>query len=301
MFDVIIIGGGPSGMSAALNTLRAGRSTLIIEKESFGGQIASSPRVENFPTIKEISGLELSSRLLEQITNLGVEFELGEVVGIEKNDNIFKIKTLDNEFDARSVIIASGLKHKSLNLESEKRLEGKGVSYCAVCDGAFYKNEDVIVIGDANTALQYALLLSSYCHKVYLCALFDKLFADQILIERAKKKENIEIIFNISTKEFIGEKELSSVKFINTKTNEELIIKAKAAFIAIGQKPNNEIFKNLVDLDNRGFILVNDKMETKTKGLYAVGDCIKKDFYQLITGMSEAAIAAINVSRYLDD
>lgn len=299
MYDTIIIGGGPSGMSAALNLLRANKKVLILEKESFGGQIASSPRVENFPTIPSISGLDLTNRLLEQIMNLGVEFDVDEVVGITKEDNIFKIKTLYNSYEARSVIIATGLIHRKLNLESEERLEGKGISYCAVCDGAFYKGEDVVVIGDANTALQYSILLSNYCNKVYLYTLFDKFFADQILVDRMNNIENIIVRHNVNTKEFIGQNELEEVHFVDTKTNEDVYLKVKAAFIAIGQLPNNKIFSNLVDLDEKGFIIVNSKQESKTEGLYAVGDCTKKDYYQLITGMSEAAIAALNITKYL--
>lgn len=286
-------------MSAALNLLRANKKVLILEKESFGGQIASSPRVENFPTIPSISGLDLTNRLLEQIMNLGVEFDVDEVVDITKEDNIFKIKTLYNSYEAKSVIIATGLIHRKLNLESEERLEGKGISYCAVCDGAFYKGEDVVVIGDANTALQYSILLSNYCNKVYLYTLFDKFFADQILVDRMNNIANIIVKHNVNTKEFIGQNELEEVHFVDTKTNEDIYLKVKAAFIAIGQLPNNKIFSNLVDLDENGFIIVNSKQESKTKGLYAVGDCTKKDYYQLITGMSEAAIAALNITKYL--
>lgn len=288
-------------MSAAINCLRAGRKTLIIEKEAFGGQIASSPRVENFPSRKEISGLDLSQKLLEQIIDLGAEFEFDNVIKLEKVNNIFQVETPSKTFEAKSVIIAVGLKHRKLNIPSEEKFFSKGISYCAVCDGAFYKGENVIVIGDANTALQYALLLSTYCKKVYLCALFDKLFADQILIERIKKKDNIEIIYNVSCQQFIGDKDLERVHFLNLKTNKEIEIEAKAAFIAIGQIPNNEIFKNYVDLDDKGFIVVDEKMQTKTKGLFAAGDCIKKNVYQLITGMSEGSIAALSATRYLDD
>ncbi|MGM9873470.1 MAG: NAD(P)/FAD-dependent oxidoreductase [Bacilli bacterium] len=299
MYDTIIIGGGPSGMSAALNLLRASKKVLILEKESFGGQIASSPRVENFPTIQSISGLDLTNRLLEQIMNLGVEFDVDEVIEIKKENDIFKLKTTYTEYEAKSVIIATGLVHRKLNLESEARLEGKGVSYCAVCDGAFYKGEDAVVIGDANTALQYAILLSNYCNKVYLYTLFDKFFADPILVERMEKIDNIFVKHNLNTVEFIGQNELEQVHFVDTKTKEDVYLKVKAAFVAIGQIPNNKIFSSLVDLDERGFILVNNKQETKTDGLYAIGDCTKKDYYQLITGMSEAAVAALNVTKYL--
>lgn len=286
-------------MGAALNLLRANKKVLILEKESFGGQIASSPRVENFPTITSISGLDLTNRLLDQIMNLGVEFDVDEVIEISKEEDVFHLKTKYNSYDAKSVIIATGLVHRKLNLESEERLEGKGVSYCAVCDGAFYKNEDVVVIGDANTALQYAILLSNYCNKVYLYTLFDKFFADKILIDRMNKIENVIVKHNMNTVEFIGENELEKVHFVDTKTNEDVYLNVKAAFVAIGQIPNNKNFANLVELDEKGFIITNSKQETKTEGLYAIGDCTKKDYYQLITGLSEAAVAALNVTKYL--
>lgn len=299
-YDVIIIGGGPAGMTSALYSLRAGRTVLILEKENFGGQIANSPRVENFPSIKEISGLDLSNNLFEQILELGAEFELEEVIELTKENDIFTVKTNYNSYTSKVVIIATGVSHRKMGIAREDELAGKGVSYCAVCDGAFYKDKEVAVIGDANTAIQYSILLTNYCKKVYICTLFDKFFGDRIIVDTLKKKQNIEIIHNISLIELLGEKELNGLVFENTITKEKLQINVDAAFIAIGQIPHNDIFSSLVDLE-KGYIITNERKETKTKGLYAIGDCTKKEIRQLTTATSDGSIAAINASRYLDE
>ena len=199
-------------MTAALYSLRAGKSVLILEKENFGGQIANSPRVENIPSIKEISGLDYSNNLFEQILNLGAEFELEEVIGIKKENDIFTITTNYSEYASKAVIVATGVSHRHIDIDREEELFGKGLSYCAVCDGAFYKDGTVAVIGDGNTALQYSILLTNYCKKVYICTLFDKFFGDSILVKVLINKPNIEIIHNVSLKEFIGESQIETLK-----------------------------------------------------------------------------------------
>ncbi len=300
IYDCIIIGGGPAGMTCALNVLRGGKNCLLIERESFGGQIATSPRVENIPSIKSISGLDFSNALFEQIEELGVEFELEEVEKITKtDDNLFLVKTNYATHQGRTVVIAAGVVHNHINLPKEEEFTGKGVSYCATCDGAFYKGQDIVLIGDANTAVQYALLLSNYCNKVRMYALFDKLFADKILIDALKSKSNVEITFNTQLIELIGDKELEALRFKNTKTNEEFTLPSKGVFIAIGQKADNKRYDNLVELDDRGFIKVNEKMETKTPGLYAIGDCTSKYVKQVQTACNDGAIASAFIIRYL--
>ena len=300
IYDIIIIGGGPSGMSAALYALRGGKSVLILEKENFGGQIANSPRVENIPSIKEISGVEYAGNLFDQISDLGVEFELEEVNKITKDKDIFTIETNYETHYAKAVILATGVKHRHIGIDREEELSGKGISYCAVCDGAFYKGKDVVVIGDANTALQYAILLSNYCNKVTICTLFDKFFADNILVERIKTKDNVTYFHNLSLKAFLGKEELNGLIFSNTKTNEEVTFSCQGAFIAIGQIPDNDKYSNLVDL-NKGFIKVNQNMETKTPGLFASGDCTDKAVRQVVTACNDGAIAATMALRYLDN
>ena len=220
IFDLLIVGGGPSGMTAALYALRGGKKVLIVEKNNFGGQIANSPRVENIPSIKEISGEEYASNLFDQISDLGVEFECEEVTKISKEDSLFKVETNYETHFAKSIIIATGVKHRHIGIDKEEEFIGHGLSYCAVCDGAFFKEKDVVVIGDANTALQYAILLSNYCKSVTICTLFDKFFADNILVERIKTKTNISYYHNLSLKEFVGDIDLKGLRFIDTKTNE---------------------------------------------------------------------------------
>lgn len=300
MFDSIIIGGGPAGLTTALYLLRANKKVLILEKENFGGQIANSPRLENYPSIKAISGLDFANNLFDQVMDLGAQFELEDVLNIIRNEDKFIVHTNYNQYEGKTIILATGCKHKEMGLPHEKELTGKGISYCATCDGAFFKNEDVVVIGDANTALQYALNLSNYCKNVTICTLFDKFFGERKLIDALKTKNNIHVEHNLSLVSFNGENEIESLTFKNTKTSEEKIIPCKGVFIAIGQIPQNDQFKNLVDLDSRGFIITNEKMETKTPNVYAVGDCRVKDVRQVVTAISDGAIAAVEISKKLN-
>ena len=301
LLDIIIIGGGPAAMTAALYSLRAGKSVLVIEKSAFGGQIADSPKVENFPTQKSISGLKFSDAMFEQISDLGVEFELNEIVAIDKVGDHFIVKGSDNAvYEGRSIIIATGCEHRKLGIEGEDKYLGKGVSYCAVCDGAFYAGKNVMVIGDANTALQYAINLAGICNHVDVVTLFDKFFADNILVKTLKSLQNVDIFHEYSSLEFKGNgKELTSVLFQNTKTEEKREWKVDAAFVAIGQVPSNEVFRPWVNL-NKGFIVTDDMMATKTEGIFAAGDCRDKKVRQLTTACSDGAIASLSAANYLN-
>lgn len=299
LYDILVIGGGASGMSAALYALRSGKSVLVLEKETFGGQIANSPRVENFPSIKEISGLDFSDHLFTQITDLGADFELEEVLEVVKGeDKIFTVKTNYNTYQAKAVIIATGVTHRRMNLPKEDDLIGKGISFCAVCDGAFYKGQEVFLIGDANSALQYALLLVNYCPKVHMFTLFDKFFGDQVLIDRVRNNEAIEVTHNMNLVEYKGETELTGLVFENTQDKSRREYPTNNVFIAIGQVPHNEVFQSLVDLD-KGYIVTDEQMMTKTEGLYAVGDTRKKEVRQLVTACNDGAIAALSAIKYI--
>lgn len=299
MHDIIIIGGGPSGMTAALYALRANKTVLILEKENFGGQIANSPKVENYPTIKEISGSDLSDRMSEQILDMGADFELEDAEKIEKNGNIFEVYTNYGKHEAKAVIIANGVKHRTLGLPKEEELIGKGIYYCAVCDGPMYKGKEVYLIGDANTALQYAVLLSGYCTKVHMFCLFDHFFGDPILQDRVRAKENVEVTFNMNLVEYKGEDHLSGLVFENTQTHEKHEFKTDNVFVSVGQIPDNEKFANLVDLE-KGFILTDEDMCTRTPGIYACGDTRKKAIKQVVTACNDGAIAAMSAVKYLN-
>ena len=300
MHDIIVIGGGPAGMTAALYALRNNKSVLILEKEAFGGQIATSPRLENYPTIESISGSEWADRLFEQVTNLGAEFELEEVESIEKIDNVFHIKTNYAEHEALAVIVANGVKPRKMGLPNEDDLVGKGVSYCAVCDGPFYKGKEIYLIGDANTALQYALLLSGYCPKIHMLTLFDKLFGDQILIDRVLQTENIDIRHNLLLKKLVEKDgELVSIELEDTISKEKVVFETNNCFIAIGQVPQNDFLKGIIEL-NKGFIETDESMRTKIPGLFAAGDTRVKENKQVITACNDGAIAAMSAVKYIN-
>ena len=300
MHDIIVIGGGPAGMTAALYALRNNKSVLILEKEAFGGQIATSPRLENYPTIESISGSEWADRLFEQITNLGAEFELEDVEFVEKIDNIFHVKTNYGEHEALAVIVANGVKPRKMGLPNEDDLIGKGVSYCAVCDGPFYKGKEIYLIGDANTALQYALLLSGYCPRVHMLTLFDKLFGDQILIDRVLQTENIDIRHNLLLKKLVEEKgELVAIELEDTISKEKVKFETNNCFIAIGQVPQNEFLKDILKLDH-GSIKTNESMATSIPGLFAAGDTRVKENKQVITACNDGAIAAMSAVKYIN-
>lgn len=298
MTDIIVIGGGVAGMTSALYALRQNKSVTLIEKDSIGGQIAQSPRVENFPTIKSISGSELADRLFSQIVDLGVNFEFGDVKQIKKQNNVFIVETEFNSFEAKAVIIATGVVHRKLNLENEEKFIGKGISYCALCDGAFYKDEDIVLIGDGNTALQYALLLAGYAKSVQVVTLFDKFFGDSYLVEALKSKQNIKIIHNAKTIKLNGKEKLESVEFERPdKTTFE--IKTPALFVAIGQVPNNKAFANLALLDKNGYFVVNENLQTETEGLFVAGDARAKAVRQLTTAVGDGAVAGTSACNYL--
>ena len=301
MYDIIVIGGGAAGMTSALYALRNSKKVLVLESESLGGQIANSPRLENYPSIKEISGEQFADNLFNQIIDHGADFEIEKVVAVEKKeDKTFLVKTEYNEYQSKTVIIAAGVKHKHLRTKSQRDdLVGKGVYYCAICDGAFYKGREVVVIGDANTALQYALLLSSYCKKVYIYTLFDKFFGDKSLVKALLNKENIEWRPNTSVCDFIGENELTAIEY-KDKDGNVLTHEIPAVFVAIGQIPDNKAFENLVDLDKDGYIIADESCKTKTEGLYVAGDCRTKALRQVVTAVADGGIAATNACIYLE-
>lgn len=299
MYDIIVIGGGVSGMTSALYSLRNGKKVLLIEGEAVGGQIAQSPKVENFPSIKQISGAKLSDDLFEQISALGVDFEFDKIEGITKEKDIFTVKGEFGEYQSKAVIIATGVKHRKLKLPNEENLIGHGVYYCALCDGPFYNGKEVTLIGDGNTALQYALLLSDICSKVNLVIMFDKFFGDEALVKVVESRKNIEITRNSKTVELIGDTELTGIKFERT-DGSTFVIENTPLFVAIGQVPDNQKFANLAELDALGYFDSDESTTTKTKGLFVAGDCRKKGIRQLSTAIGDGAVAGTSACNYIN-
>ncbi len=299
MTDIIIVGGGPAALTAALYALRAGRSVLLLEKENFGGQIADSPKVENFPAQKSLSGVELIDKIFEQVEALGVQYELDEVLSITKENNIFTVKGNYGEYQSKAVIIANGVKHRHLNIEGEEEYIGSGISFCAVCDGAFFKDQPVTVIGDANSALQYAISLAATSTHVDVVTLFDKFFGDPILVNALLKLPNVSVYHNKNAFRFYGENgKLKGVQFKDTQNGDVLDLQNPGVFVCIGQIPDNERFSNVADLE-KGFFIADENMATKTPGLFVAGDCRKKKIRQLTTACSDGAIAALSANSYL--
>ena len=300
MVDVLIVGGGPAGITAGIYAARSGLNTLLLERETFGGQIASSPKVENYPSIISISGEELVSRMLEQALEFGVSVDVENVTAINKVDDYFEVVTDYNTYQAKSVILATGVTHRTIKAENVEAFMGEGISYCAVCDGPFHKGHDVAVIGDGNSAMQYAISLSQYCNKVYVCTLFDKFFGEKSVEKVMRSRSNIEIVHNCSLNRVSGDSELKSAEFTNLLTKEVFSLDIQGLFIAIGHVPHNEDFKNVVELDNQGYILGNELCETSTPGIFVAGDCRKKTFRQVSTACADGTIAALSVIKYLD-
>lgn len=299
MFDITIIGSGVAGMTAALYALRSEKKVLILERETYGGQIAKSPKVENYPTLKSVSGYELSDKIFEQINDLGVTFELEEVQKLEKQGDIFKVTTDYHTYDSKSVIIANGVKPRMLNLENEEKLLGKGIYYCAICDGPFFKGQDVVLVGDGNSAMQYALLLAGFCNNVRMVTMFDKFFGEKSLEDAIRANKKIEIIPNATASKLIGDVKLEKVEF--TKSNgEKFILDTPALFVAIGQVSDNDMFKEYVDLDKAGYIKADETCTTKTPGLFVAGDCRAKKIRQVATAIGDGAVAGSQAVNYVN-
>ena len=300
MYDVIVVGAGPAGLTAAVYTLRAGKSVLLIEKAAFGGQITFSPKVENFPSVKEISGNELAERMVDAAIDLGAEFESDRVVKIEDNGATKTVICEGGSFEAKAVIIAVGVTHRQLGLERENDFVGEGISFCAVCDGAFYEGKTVAVIGGGNSALQEAILLSDLAKKVYVIQNLDFFTGEQKLVEKLEAKDNVEIILGTVVEKLIGETELKGITIKNVATEESNDLTLDGMFVAIGLVPQNDIFKEIVTLDERGYVDANENCLTNAKGVFVAGDCRTKNIRQVITAAGDGAVAALAACDYVD-
>ena len=299
MTDIIVVGAGTAGLSAAIYALRAGKSVLVFEQLTYGGQIINTPEVENYPGIKSISGFDFATGLYEQATSLGAVIESAQVENVE--DGVVKKVTAGGKiYECKAVILSTGAKNRPLGLEREEELTGSGVSYCATCDGAFYKNRAVAVSGGGNTALEDALFLSGYCSKVYLVHRRDAFRGEAKLAERLREKENVEFVLNANIVKILGEDEVEGVVVKDKINGEERTLDVEGLFIAIGQMPDNQAFSALVKLDEKGYIIAGEDCETGTPGIYAAGDCRTKTVRQLTTAAADGAVAALAACAYCE-
>lgn len=299
MYDIGIIGGGTAGMTAAIYGQRAGKRTVIIEGGSFGGQITSSPNVENYPGIASVSGSEFSMNLLDQAMKLGAETVTERVTGIRDEGQVKVIVTTGKEYPCRSIILATGVTHRHLGVPNEERLTGAGVSYCATCDGAFFRGREVAVVGGGSTALQDAEFLSNYCSKVYLIHRRDEFRGEESIVKRLREKDNIEFILSSVVREIIGESVVEGLMIRDMKTGEDFTLNISGVFIAVGQIPQNEMFAETVKLDGSGFVLAAEDCVTSCPGIFAAGDCRTKEVRQLTTAAADGAVAALAACRYV--
>ncbi len=287
MYDIIIIGAGPAGLTSALYALRANKKVLILERKSYGGQIVNAHEVLNYPGILSISGFDLATNLYNQVKNLNGTIKYEEVIKVTKDR---KVITRENEYQAKSVIIATGAVNRKLNLSNEKDFIGKGVSYCATCDGNFYKNKVVAVNGGGNNALEEALYLADIAQKVYLIHRRDNFSAEDKYIQQLNDKKNVEVILNTKVTSLNGCDRLESITIESDNNKKDLEV--QGLFIAIGQVPQNEIFKDVVEIDDKGYIKAVDDVCTKTFGIYVAGDARAKLLRQLTTAVSDGSLAA---------
>lgn len=299
IYDIIVIGGGPAGMTAAIYARRAGRSVLIIERAAFGGQMAISPKVENYPGFASVSGAELADKMLDQAMSLGAELELGEVTGIESGA-VKTVHTDDGDFSARAVIVAAGVQHRHLGLDGEEELTGNGVSFCAVCDGAFYAGRTVAVVGGGNSAVQEALLLAQSCEYVVVCHRRE-LTAEQALLDALEAQENVGVMNFVRPTAFLKNEDgtLRGLRLAWTESGEEFDLPCDGVFEAIGLEPENAAFA-LAGLDEGGYIRADEDGCTAAEGIFAAGDCRAKRVRQIATAVSDGAAAATAACRWLD-
>ncbi len=301
MHDIIIVGGGPAGLTAAIYGLRAGKTVLVIEKNGFGGQIAYSPKVENIPGTICISGSEFADKLTEQAMNLGADVELENVVRAEFDGDVKRVFTEEGSvFEGRTVILAVGVKHRMLGLPGEQELIGNGISFCAVCDGAFYSGQNVAMVGGGNSALQEALLLSEVCKQVTIVQNLPFFTGEKKLADALAAKDNVKVLFSTLVAGYVQQNGQLTGLRLRSEAGEESAIEVDGAFLAVGLVPENDIFADFAQLDERGYFAVAEDCCTKTPGVFVAGDCRSKGIRQVTTAAGDGAIAAMAACRYLD-
>ncbi|MDT8858727.1 thioredoxin-disulfide reductase [Alkalihalobacillus sp. MEB130] len=301
IYDVVIAGAGPAGMTAAVYTSRAGLSTIMVERGIPGGQMANTEDVENYPGFDHILGPELSTKMFEHAKKFGAEYGYGDVKEIIDEGDLKIVKAGNKEFKARAVIVATGAEYKKIGVPGEKELSGRGVSYCAVCDGAFFKGRELVVVGGGDSAVEEAVYLTRFATKVTVVHRRDELRAQKILQKRAFDNDKINFIWNHTVKEINGENgKVGSVTLVSTENGEEKEFKTDGVFIYIGMLPLNESVKNLGITNEDGYVETNEEMETKVPGIFAAGDIREKSLRQIVTATGDGSLAAQNVQHYLE-
>lgn len=300
MYDIVIVGAGTAGLSAAIYARRAEKKVLVLEAVSYGGQIINTLSIENYPGMYKVSGPDFAKSLYEQAKELGAEIEFEKVISVRRDEESFVIGTEDGTYRAKAVILATGSEYRKLGIEHEEELIGKGVSYCATCDGSFYKDKDVMVSGGGNTALYDAEYLSGMCRKVYLVHRRDQFRGDNSLVERVKKLSNVEIILGATVEELLvgGDGRLSGAKlsFIDAPAKE---VEISGLFVAIGHKPSTEAFFDLVEQDENWYVIAGEDCKTSYEGVFVAGDVRRKDLRQLVTATADGASAAVSAIDFL--
>lgn len=302
MTDIAVIGGGPAGLTAALYAARAGKSVTVYERECIGGQITRAPQVENYPGTGTVSGLQLGDSMAAQAEVAGAEISLTDVQKIVKESSgIFRLDTDDGEYYAKAVIYACGARPRTLGLPGEAELIGHGISYCALCDGSFFKNQDVAVVGGGNSAFDDALLLSERCHRVTLIHRRSSFRAEQILVERVKQRNNISLLTGMTVSELIQENGQLTGLTLKIETEKADTLPVSGLFVALGRLPDTELLIGLAALDENGYVFTDEKMAIpETPGLFVAGDCCIKSVRQLTTAISDGTVAAVSACTYLE-
>ena len=298
-YDIAIVGGGPAGMTAALYAARSGKSVILFEGEALGGQILPTRKIENYPALPEVDGYTFADGLTKQITALGVNIVSAAVTNVKQAENGFLLTTSKEEYSSSTVILATGLKHRKLGLAGEESFIGQGISFCATCDGMFFRRREVAVVGGGNTAVQDALVLSEYCSRVYLIHRRAELRAERSLAEQMLAKENIEFIGETVIEELQGEGVLQSLTLRNVTTGAVEYLPVAALFEAVGQLPQNAAFADLVELDEDGYFITDNACRTSCPGVFAAGDACRKTVRQLTTAVADGTVAALSAVEYL--
>ncbi len=300
MYDIIVIGAGPAGLTAAIYARRASKNVLVLEAKSYGGQIINTLDIENYPVEAHISGFDFATKLYNQTKELGAEIKFEKVVDINDKGQVKEVITTKNTYTSKTIIVATGSENRKLGIEKEDELIGKGISYCATCDGAFFRKKNVAVVGGGNTALEDALYLSDLVNKVYLIHRRDEFRGEESTVRRLKEKENIEFVYNSNVTKLNANERLESIEVTN-KDGSTRTIEVDGLFVAVGRIPENENFAKLINLDSSGYIIANEDCKTNVAGIFVAGDNRTKEVRQLVTATSDGAIAATTAIKYINN